>query len=169
MINPPVLKLILLGIKLAKSYAGGIKFATIFIPTVAAKNANAAIIVKPRLSTLATISVGLATYSPKIAIVPPVIIKVIKENKITLPTNPHRLPFLISSSFLTNLAKSPKLITTAAKYPTMIENTAKKAPNDPKPSKPPVLSPPENIFPTSENNPPPALAQIIIINSIITA
>ena len=35
------------------------------------------------LSTLATISVGLATYSPKIAIVPPVIIKVMNEKKIT--------------------------------------------------------------------------------------
>ena len=159
----------MLGIKLAKSYAGGIKFATMLIPTVAAKKANAAIIVKPKLSTLATISVGLETYSPKIAIVPPVIIKVMKENKITFPTNPHRLPFFISSSFLTNLAKSPKLITTAAKYPTIIENTAKKAPNDPKPSKPPDLSPPENIVPTSENNPPPALAHIISINKIMTA
>ena len=39
-INPPILKLILLGIKLAKSYAGGTKFATMFIPTVAAKNAK---------------------------------------------------------------------------------------------------------------------------------
>ena len=121
------------------------------------------------MSTLATISVGLATYSPKIAIVPPVIIKVIKENKITLPTNPHRFPFLISSSFLTNLAKSPKLITTAAKYPTIIPNTAMNAPNDPKPSKPPVRSPPENIVPTSEKSPPPALAHITNIKTIITA
>ena len=36
------------------------------------------------------------------------------------------------------------IITTAAKYPTIIPNTAMNAPNDPKPSKPPVRSPPEN-------------------------
>ena len=57
-INPPVLKFILSGIRFARSYAGGIKLATIFIPTVAAKNAKAAINVKSKLSTLATISVG---------------------------------------------------------------------------------------------------------------
>ena len=78
---------------------------------------------------------------------------------------PHKFPFFISSSFLTNLAKSPKLITTAAKYPTIIENTAKKAPNDPNPSKPPDLSPPENIFPTSVSKPPPAFAHIAIIKT----
>ena len=168
MIIPPILKLILLGIKLARSYAGGTKFATILIPTVAAKNAKAAIIVNSMLSTLATISVGLATYSPKIAIVPPVIINVMKEKKIMFPTKPHRLPFFISSSFLTNLAKSPKLITTAAKYPTIIENTARNAPNVPKPSKPPERAPPENIFPTSDKRPPPAFAQIANIKRIIT-
>ena len=92
-----------------------------------------------------------------LAIVPPVIIKVMNEKKITLPTKPHRFPFFISSSFLTNLAKSPKLITTAAKYPTIIENTARKAPNDPKPSNPPERAPPENISPTSDKSPPPAL------------
>ena len=43
-----------------------------------------------------------------------------------------------------------------------------KAPNDPKPSKPPERVPPENMFPTSEKSPPPALAQITIIKSIIT-
>ena len=107
-------------------------------------------------------------YSPNIAIVPPVIIKVMKEKKITFPTNPHRLPFFISSSFLTNLAKSPKLITTAAKYPTIIENTARKAPNDPKPSKPPERVPLENIFPTSERRLPPTSAHIDIIKIIIT-
>ena len=44
-----------------------------------------------------------------------------------------------------------------------------KAPNDPRPSKPPDLSPPENIVPTSEKSPPPALAHITNIKSIITA
>ena len=73
------------------------------------------------------------------------------ENKITFPTSPYRFPFFISSSFFTNRAKSPKLTTTAAKYPTIIENTAKKAPKDPRPSKPPERSPLENIFPTSES------------------
>ena len=51
----------------------------------------------------------------------------------------------------------------------IIENTAMKAPIVPRPSKPPVRSPPENIVPTSEKRPPPALAQITIIKKIITA
>ena len=57
-ISPPILKFIFPGIKFAKSYAGGIKLATILIPTVAEKNANAATTVKSMLSTFATISVG---------------------------------------------------------------------------------------------------------------
>ena len=65
-IKPPVLKLIFLGKRLAKSYAGGIKLATMFMPTVAAKNAKAATIVKNILSILATISVGCSIYSPNI-------------------------------------------------------------------------------------------------------
>ena len=107
-------------------------------------------------------------YSPKRAIDPPVIIRVIKEKKITFPTRPYKFPFFISSSFFTNLAKSPKLITTAANYPTIIENTAKKAPKDPRPSKPPERCPLENMFPTSERRPPPTSDQIDIINIIIT-
>ena len=120
------------------------------------------------MSTFATISVGCEIYSPNTAIVPPVIIKVINEKKITLPTKPHKFPFFISSSFLTNLAKSPKFITTAAKYPTIIEKTAMKAAKDPKPSKPPERAPPENISPTSDKRPPPACAQIANIKNIIT-
>ena len=146
-IRPPMRKSILLGSKFAKSYAGGMKLATMLIPTVAAKNAKAAMMVRNILSTLATIAVGSAIYSPKIAIVPPVIISVMNEKKTTLPTKPHRLPFRISSSLLTKRAKSPKLITTAAKYPTMIEKTATKALIAPRPSNSPERLPPEKIEP----------------------
>ena len=88
--------------------------------------------------------------------------------KLHFQLSPYKFPFFISSSFFTNRAKSPKLTTTAAKYPTIIENTAKKAPKDPRPSKPPERSPLENIFPTSERRLPPTFAQIVIINKIIT-
>ena len=102
-----------------------------FIPIVAAKNANAAITVNPKLPTRATISVGFVIVSPKTETVPAVTIKAIKENKKMLPGNPQRFPFLISFSFFTNLEKSPKFITTAAKYATIVPNIAKKAANAP--------------------------------------
>ena len=50
----------------------------------------------------------------------------------------------------------------------MIENTARKAANDPNPSKPPERAPPENIFPTSAKRPPPASNQIDSIKRTIT-
>ncbi len=59
--------------------------ATILILTVAVKNANAAIMNKPRLSTM---SVRLVMVSPKITTVPAVMIRVINKNKTTFPTNP---------------------------------------------------------------------------------
>ena len=48
------------------------KFATMLIPIVAAKKANAATIVNPRLPTLSTISVGFVNVSPNTTTVPAV-------------------------------------------------------------------------------------------------
>ena len=51
-------------------------------------NGTHTLIDKSMLSTLPTIAVGSATYSPNTAIVPPVIISVINEKRIILPTRP---------------------------------------------------------------------------------
>ena len=59
---------------------------------------------------------GSAMYLLKISVVPPVIIKVMKEKKTTFLNNPHRIPFL----FLTNLAKALRSIKIAKKYLTII-------------------------------------------------
>ena len=92
---------------------------------------SAAITVNPRLPTLATMSVGFVIVSPNTETVPAVTIKAIKENKKIFPGKPQRFPFLISFSFFTNLEKSPKFITTAAKYATIVPKIAKKAANAP--------------------------------------
>ena len=80
--------------------------ATILIPTVAEKNANAATIVNNILSTFATMSVGCATYSPNTAIVPPVIINVIKEKRTILPD--HKFKDLILAKFMNRIMKDGK-------------------------------------------------------------
>ncbi len=103
------------------------KLATRLMPTVAAKKVSAAIIVSGSESTRSTISAGLVSASPNSTRVPAVIIGAINEKKATFNGKPSRLPSFIWRSVFTKRVKSPKLITTAAKYATMVPTIAIKA------------------------------------------